>query len=77
MKDEVNKKRQEVSLLKIENAKLDEENNKNIQIIESFLMEAGKNVGEYLLGKHNSPTNGITKPISEDDCKKIFKFYQK
>ena len=71
MKDEVNKKRQEVSLLKIENMKLDEENNKNVQIIESFLMEAGKNVGEYLLGKSNSPTNGITKPLSEDGCKNI------
>lgn len=65
IKDELNRKKQEISLLKIENIKLEEDNNKNIKIIENFLMEAGKNVGEYLLGKSFSPTNGNTKEQEE------------
>ena len=31
--------------------RLEDENNKNSKIIENFLNEAGKNVGEFLLGK--------------------------
>jgi hypothetical protein len=70
-KEEVNKKRQESTLLKIENSKLIDENNKNIKIIESFLTEAGKNVGEYLLGKSNEYTNGngIRNPQGVDGSK--------
>lgn len=53
--------------MKIENAKILEENNKNVKIIESFLTESGKNVGEYLLGKPlDSPSPnglGVRKPI--------------
>ena len=54
MKEEVNRKRQEMTLMKIEYTKLEEDNNKNIKIIENFLTEAGKNVGEFLLGKKTS-----------------------
>lgn len=43
--------------MKIENSKLTDENNKNLRIIESFLTESAKNVGEYLLGKSNNNYN--------------------
>lgn len=56
--------------MKIENNKLNEENKKNVKIIENFLSEAGKNVGEYLLGKQQSdPTNGLRKSINDDGGK--------
>lgn len=48
-----------MTMMKIEYAKLEEDNNKNIKIIENFLTEAGKNVGEFLLGKTLSPSNGM------------------
>lgn len=64
-----------MTLMKIEYAKLEEDNNKNIKIIENFLTEAGKNVGEFLLGKstllgssgHNNFNN--TNNLNDEQCK--------
>lgn len=63
-------------MMKIEYAKLEEDNKKNTKIIENFLTEAGKNVGEFLLGgktgsafnetKNNLNLNGTN---SEEQCK--------
>jgi hypothetical protein len=46
-------------MLKIEYAKLEEDNNKNIKIIENILIEAGKNVGDGLVGKTGSNYNSM------------------
>ena len=43
--------------MKSEYAKLEEDNNKNMKIIENFLTEAGKNMGEFLLGKSQKGIN--------------------
>lgn len=77
LKEEVNRKRQEMTLMKIEYAKLDEDNNKNVKIIENFLTEAGKNVGEFLLGKNTSFGNTAqnnfnnTNNLNEEQRKRI------
>jgi len=63
-----------MTMMKIEYAKLEEDNNKNIKIIENFLTEAGKNVGEYLLGKTITAQNGNqTSIINNDEQCKFFK----
>lgn len=66
-----------MTMMKIEYAKLEEDNNKNIKIIENFLTEAGKNVGEFLLGKNTSfgasgsGQNNFsnTNNLNEEQCK--------
>jgi len=77
LKEEVNKKRHEMTMMKIEYAKLEEDNNKNVKIIENFLTEAGKNVGEFLLGKTQTFPNGAQTMVnngsaSEEQCKCFF-----
>jgi len=54
-------------MLKIEYSKLEEDNNKNIKIIENFLTEAGKNVGEFLLGKTPISPNGQTTMVNNNN----------
>lgn len=67
-----------MSMMKIEYAKLEEDNNKNIKIIENFLAEAGKNVGEFLLCKTHTAINGTQNNLNgntnainsnEEQCK--------
>ena len=67
LKDEVNKKRHEITMMRMEYAKLEEDNNKNIKIIENFLTEAGKNVGEFLLGKTASSFNGTQNNFNSNE----------
>ena len=65
-----------MTIIKIEYARLEEDNNKNIKIIENFLTEAGKNMGEFLLGKNtslgNTAQNNFNNQnnINEEQCKK-------
>jgi len=69
-----------MTMLKIEYAKLEEDNNKNVKIIENFLTEAGKNVGEFLLGKNNSPSNLTQNNFNntnEEQCKYIHFYFKK
>lgn len=46
-----------MTYMKSEYAKLEDDNNKNMKIIENFLTEAGKNMGEFLLGKSQKGIN--------------------
>lgn len=61
----------EIGTLKIEYAKLEEDNNKNVKIIENFLTEAGRNVGEYLLNKDSPNSNGSNKNQTNDEQSKF------
>lgn len=50
-KKELNKKSKELTELKIEFQKLEEDNNKNIRVMQDILSEFGKEIGENILAE--------------------------
>lgn len=51
MKKELNKKNKEITELKIDFQKLEEENNKSLKVIQDVLNEFGKEIGENILAE--------------------------
>lgn len=57
-KRELNKKNAELNTLKIDFSRLEKDNNKNLQVIETVLNEFGKDIAENILTiLNNSPKN--------------------
>lgn len=69
MKKELNKKNKELTELKIEFQKLEEDNNKNLKVIQDVLSEFGKDIGENILAELTN--NNTEKNI--DDLNENFK----
>lgn len=56
----------ECNNLKIEYQKLEEDNSKNLKIIQQVLNEAGKDIGEHIISQLNNNINYNASPNEND-----------